>query len=79
MVWTLHQQVEAVFVALRMEHIVVEQQHTGHLVGTGVAAESAGVEQSWHMMDAKMIYAVETEGDGSLQDWEFPVVHLDNS
>ena len=64
--------------AVRMEHIVVEQQHTGHFVDIGVAGEIAGGEHSWYTMDAKMRFAVETANANSL-DWAFPVVHLDNS
>lgn len=76
---TLPQQVEVVVGAVRMEHIVAEQQHTGYLVGIGVAGGIAGVEHSWHTMDGKMRHAVETEVDGSSQDWAFLVVHLGNS
>jgi len=61
-------------VAVRMEHIVVEQQHTGHFVDIGVAVEIAG----GHTMDAKMRFAVET-ANANLPDWAFLVVHLDNS
>lgn len=64
--------------AVRMEHIVVEQQHTGHFVDIAVAGEIAGGEHSWHTMDAKMRFVVETV-NANLLDWAFPVVHLDNS
>lgn len=50
---------EALELVVSMEHIVVEQQRNGNLVGIGVAAEIAGGGNSWHTMVVKMIDAEE--------------------
>ena len=51
--------------AVRMEHIVVEQQHIGHGVGIGVAAEFVVGGKSWYTMVVKTTDGVETVGGGS--------------
>lgn len=50
---------------VRMEYTVVEQQHNGHFVGIGVAAEIAGGGNSWHMVAVKMMDAAEIVGGGN--------------
>lgn len=45
-----------------MVHIVVGQQRSGHLVGTGVAAGIAGRGYSWHTAVVKIAYAEEIVG-----------------
>lgn len=50
---------EALELVVSMEHIAVEQQRNGNLVGIGVAVEIAGGGNSWHTMVVKMIDAEE--------------------
>jgi hypothetical protein len=60
------------------EHIVVEQQRTGHLVGIGVAVGIAGRRYSWHRTVVQIAYAEEAEGGKNSQDCVPSIAHLDN-
>lgn len=55
------------------EHIVVEQQRTGHLVGIGV-----GRRYSWHRTVVQIAYAEEAEGGTNSQDCVPSIAHSDN-
>ncbi|CAN6330675.1 unnamed protein product, partial [Urochloa humidicola] len=56
---TQPQKVEVVVVVVRKGHIVVEQQHIGHAVGTGVAVGIDNGGDSWNMMVVKMTHGAE--------------------